>query len=186
MTDLTPLTALRDRDPRSARFGAVTLSEKSDLSLASLYIGAGRTKPHPFGLDLPDIGKISNAKDHSAFWVGPNQWMIERKSPSECDFAAEVKAQAPETAVTEQSDGFVCLELEAPEDAMTALLAKLINLDPHSLTPDTAVHTGLDHMTVFVLRRSVTRLDFIGMRSYADSLWHALATAAARMNNLDT
>ena len=41
--------------------------------------------------------------------------------------------------------------------------------------------SGLEHTSVFVIRRSPTGVAMLGMRSMAGSFWHALETAAARV-----
>ncbi len=120
---------------------------------------------------------------YGAFWIGPGQWMIEGQGRAESDFAAEVLAQAPGASVTEQTDGFAAIEITSSAGGapIAALIEKLANVDPRQLTPGTAMRTGLEHMTVFLIRRDEEKLAVIGMRSYADALWHALEVAATRL-----
>lgn len=184
MTDLYPVTALGGRAPRAARFGALTLSENSDLALASLALPSGQSAPMPFGLALPEVACAVAAGSYGAFWTGRDQWMIEAEGLAETDFAAALQAQAPGCAVTEQTDGFAAIEIAASAAApLEALLSKLVNLDPKTLGPGSCTRTGLEHMSVFLVRRSETRLAVIGMRSLAGALWHALSLAAHRLEN---
>ncbi|MBA84504.1 sarcosine oxidase subunit gamma [Thalassobius sp. S69A] len=180
MTDLTPITALGGPAARVASFGSVSLTENTGLALASL---AGAADVAPMGLDLPPVGGAVSAGGYGAFWTGPSQWMIEAAGRAETDFAAALQAQAPDCVVTEQTDGFVCFEITAPGAGLTGLLQKLVNLDPKTLGPGRAVRTGLEHMTVFLIRRSDTQLAVIGMRSLAETLWHALSVAARRLED---
>lgn len=183
MTDLAPLTALGQSEPRHARFGALTLAERPDIGLASLALRRGTAAPQPFGLTLPDPGCMASVQGVEAFWTGPDQWMIAAQGRAEEDFAAAVRQQAPGCSVTEQTDAWVVVEIvsEAGGAALLALAEKLVNLPPASLSPGRATRTGLHHMSVFVIRSGDTRLAVLGMRSAAESLWHALAAAAQRL-----
>ena len=185
MTDLIPLTALGAAAPRQAAIGALRLSENAGLALASLALRAGAPRPAPFGLDLPGPGGWTAGMGTAAFWTGPDQWMIEAEGRAHEDFARALAAEAPGCSVTEQTDGWVAIEIAsaAGPAPILRLLEKLVNLDPAGLGPGRATRTGLHHMSVFVLRRAPDRLAVLGMRSAAGSLWHALETAA---NNLRT
>lgn len=185
MTDLIPATALGDATPRSQDFGPLTLSESADLALASLALRKGQAAPMPFGLPLPGVGQAVTAGDVGAFWTGRDQWMIEAEGKAETDFAAALKAQAPGCSVTEQTDGFVAIEIVSQAGAapLEKLLTKLVNIDTQTLGPGRCARTGLEHMTVFLIRRSENRLAVIGMRSLAGSLWHALSVAARRLES---
>ncbi|MBN9888207.1 sarcosine oxidase subunit gamma [Salipiger abyssi] len=183
MTDLLPVTAMGDSAPRSESFGPLTLSENAGLALASLALRQGQDAPTPFGLTLPDVARAVTSGELGAFWTGRGQWMIEAEGKAESDFAAALKAEAPGCSVTEQTDGFVVFEVvsEAGTAPLEALMSKLVNIDPKTLGPGCCTRTGLEHMTVFLVRRSETRLAVIGMRSLAGSLWHALSQAAHRL-----
>lgn len=183
MTDLAPLTALGRTEPRRATYGALELRENADVGFASLALRGGQAAPTPFGLTLPDAGALTAGANVSAFWTGRGQWMIEGEGRATQDFAATVATEAPGCSVTEQTDGFAAIEIASNAAAapIDALLSKLVNIDPRRLAPGAATRTGLEHMTVFVLRRADDRLAVIGMRSLAGSLWHAIETAARRM-----
>lgn len=183
MPDLTPLTALGDPAPRSVTHGALTLTETPGLALASLALRRGTAEPAPFGLALPGPGRRVAGRGMAAFWTGPGQWMLEAEARAETDFAAEVAAACPGCSVTEQTDGFVAFEIASADGAVPigALLTKLVNLDAAAFAPGHAIRTGLEHMSVFVLRRDEGQLAVLGMRSAAGTLWHALETAARRL-----
>lgn len=183
MPDLKPTTALGGDTARSVTHGALTVAENADLALASLALRRDAAMPAPFGLALPGPGKWVRAGDVSALWSGPDQWLIEGHGEGETDFAATVVAQCPGCSVTEQTDGFAAFEIRssAGEAPILAVMAKCVNLDPVRLAPGMGSRTGLDHMSVFVIRRAPDHLAVLGMRSAAGSLWHALETAAARL-----
>jgi sarcosine oxidase subunit gamma len=109
--------------------------------------------------------------------------MVEAEGQAAEDFAREVQERAPGTSVTEQTDGWVAFEIASSKGAgpLKALIRKLVNLDADVFEPGHATRTGLEHMSVFVIRRAEDRLAVIGMRSSAGSLWHAITAAAARL-----
>ncbi len=185
MTDLTPITALGATVARAESFGALTITENAGLGLASLALRKGQSAPQPFGLPLPAVGKAVSMGDYAAFWTGRDQWMIEAADKAEVDFAALLKAEAPDCSVTEQTDGFTAFEISSTQGPapIEALMRKLVNIDPKAFGAGQATRTGLEHMTVFLIRRSDDHLAVIGMRTLAGSLWHALAVAARRLED---
>lgn len=183
VTDLAPLTALGADTARSARFGALTLAETPDMALASLAQRRDGDQPLPMGLRLPGPGGWVSGNGLAAFWTGPHQWMIEAEGRAEQDFARDLALAAPGCSVTEQTDGWVCFELTSDAGAapIRQIMAKLVNIDVDDFGPGRATRTGLEHQGVFLIRRADNRLAIWGMRSSAESLWHALATAARRL-----
>jgi heterotetrameric sarcosine oxidase gamma subunit len=183
VTDLIPTTALGATLARAQVFGALTLRENPGLALASLGVQRDAAQPVPMGLVLPGPGGWAAGQGISAFWTGPGQWMIEAEGRAEEDFAGALQATVPEAAVTEQTDGFVVFELTSTAGGapICAMLEKLVNLDAQAFAPGAATRTGLEHMSVFVIRRAEHQCAVIGMRSFAGSLWHALSTAAERL-----
>lgn len=87
--------------------------------------------------------------------------------------------------MADQTGGFVVINVTGQKDTLKTRLTKLLNIDPHALTAGCAVRTGLDHMTVFVLRQNDTTLTALGMRSFATSLWQSLTTACAQFGHDD-
>ncbi|WP_442772761.1 sarcosine oxidase subunit gamma [Paenirhodobacter enshiensis] len=184
MSELTALTALGATEPRIEHHGAVSLRENAGLALASVAVlGRDGAQPLPFGLRLPEPGHWVAGQGVSAFWTGPGQWMIEAEGRAEEDFARDVKAHAPGCAVSEQTDGWVAIEIASTEGAapIEALLERLVNVDLGAFGPGSATRTGLEHMSVFVIRRAADRVAILGMRSSAGSLWHAISVAASRL-----
>lgn len=183
MSDLKPTTALGGDKVRAVAHGALAIEENAGLALASLALRRSTAQPSPFGLTLPGVGKWARKDDISALWTGPGQWLIEGHGHAEGDFAADVASACPLCSVTEQTDGFAAFEIRssAGEAPILALMTKLVNLDPARLGLGEASRTGLEHMSVFVIRRAPDHLAVLGMRSAAGTLWHALETAAARL-----
>lgn len=183
MPDLAPTTAFGRTDARRRRFGPVVLSENVTLGLASVAIPRDAAPPSLKSLQLPGPGAWVGGADASAFWIAPNQWMVEAPDGTETDLEVDLRAAVPDAAVTGQTDGWVVLEIvsDAGPRPLEHILEKLVNLDLDRLTPGSATRTGLEHMSVFVIRRSPTTMAVLGMRSAADSLWHALEVAVSRV-----
>lgn len=181
MPDLAPVTALGGPHPADRRFGAVRITEASDVALASLALRRGAGRPSPLGLQLPEPGRCTEGQGVRAFWTGPDQWMVEAPGRAEEDFAADLSAASPGCSVTEQTDGWTVFEVSADTEAtLQRLLEKLVNIDLAAFDTGAATRTGLHHTSVFLIRRSPERVGIIGMRSLAAELWHALEENAAR------
>ncbi|RUX34906.1 sarcosine oxidase subunit gamma [Mesorhizobium sp. M4A.F.Ca.ET.050.02.1.1] len=183
MTDLNALTALGAAHPRSVSFAALDIRENPELALASLSLRRGSAKPVPFGLHLPEPGHWVAGQGMAAFWVGLDQWMIEAEGRAEENFAAHLRHAAPDCSVTEQTDGWIAFEIVSRSGTalLESLLSKLVNIDLADFGPGRATRTGLEHMSCCVIRRSETLVALLGARSFAASLWHALDTAARRL-----
>jgi heterotetrameric sarcosine oxidase gamma subunit len=183
VTDLAAVTALGATIAREVTFGALTLRENDGLALASLALRTGAARPSPMGLDLPEPGCCCASQGLAAFWMAPGQWMIEAEGRAQEDFAKEVLPYADGCSVTEQTDGWVCFEISSAAGAVPIynLLEKMVNIDLSAFPPGRATRTCFEHIAVFVIRRAEDRVAMIAMRSAALSLWHAVATAAARM-----
>jgi heterotetrameric sarcosine oxidase gamma subunit len=168
--DLTPLSPFGLTSPRHVTHGPVSLSEVSGLALSSVALLQGAEPPQPFGLTLPEVGGLVQQGGALAFWTAPAQWMLA------CPDGATVAAAG--CAVTDQTDGWVTLDLRAPDAApLNRVLEKLVNLDLRAFTAGQARRTGLAHLSVFVLRMDPAFVRILGPRSAAGTLWHALETA---------
>lgn len=180
MTNLIPTYALGDT-PQTAQFGGLTLRENPQIGLAALALRRGSAQPAPFGLRLPGPGGFIEQNKFAAFWTGPDQWMVAGAKKAEEDFAAQLRAQAPACSITEQTDAWVGIDIRSDQPSdLHRVLEKTINTDLASFVPGSALRTGLEHLSVYVLYRSDTEISVLGMRSAAGSLWYALTRAAER------
>lgn len=183
MTDLLAITALGEFSPYEFQIGALIIRENSELALASLSVGRGQGARTILGTSLPDVGRWQSGPEVSAFWTAPNQWFIEGQGRAHEDFAAIVKAAAPDCSVTEQTDGWVAFEVYSNGGfkPLEGLLEKLVNIDLDGFKVGTALRTGLHHMSVYLIRRGDTHVTILGMRTYAAALCHALESTAVRL-----
>ncbi len=184
MHDLIATTALGEAGPRADRFEGLSIAENPDFALVSVAArldrqeGLSAAMKKAFGLALPDVG-LSRAKGAlSAFWTGPDQWMIEAPHDSHEDLAAQLGAALGENAsVVEQNDGWVRFDIEGPR--ASDMFERLCPLDTRRMQPDAVSRTSIEHLGCFVLRRDAGEaFSVLGPRSSAGSLHHALCTAA--------
>ena len=179
---LIPRTPLGGAEPRIDRIGAVTITERVDMALASLACRLGRETPFTeaarqlFGLELPAPERVTANGDWTALWTGPQQWLIEAPFATHEDIAAILKTGFGDTAsITEQTDGWVRFDLTGPE--VWAVLERLTPIDTRKMREDSIRRSVLEHLGCFVIRRA-GGFSVLGPRSSARSLHHALAAAA--------
>ncbi|MEY8880841.1 sarcosine oxidase subunit gamma [Donghicola sp. XS_ASV15] len=181
MTDLIPITALGSQSAQQVSFGALTISEEPELGIASFTLRAGHDAPIVCGMTLPEVGKLTQKGGDFAFWSAPNQWMIIGAGQGTGDFAAKIKAKAPDATVSDQTDGFASFSIRGDQEKLEQMMTKLVNLPPDAYAVGCATRTGMEHMTVFLVREDESSLLVLGPRSFAGSIWHALGTAARRL-----
>ncbi len=182
--DLAPLTALGGGAPRVDTIGALTITERPDVALASVAVRRGRDDAFAeaardlIGAPWPEAAMSSGSGPVRAFWTAPGQWMVEAPFATHEDIAARLKARLVEAAsVTEQTDGWVVLDVSGP--TVNGLFARLCPLDLEVLPNGATNRTLLHHMGCFVLVRAAgTLVTVLGPRSSAGSLHHALTEAA--------
>ena len=178
MHDLTPLNALGRATPATATNGGVTLKEVPEVALASVAARLGREADTAAALQTltgapaPGPGQFTGDA-LIAFWMGPDQFMIEAPFDSHEDIAAHVKnALGDAASVTEQTDGWTRFDIWG--DRTGRVFELLCPLDLRRMTPGAAQRTRIHHLGCFVLRRTPDRFSVYGPRASAGSLWHAL------------
>lgn len=178
---LRPRSALGRSFLAADTIGPVTITESTDWALASLAPRRGREaelaeRAGTAGLPLPRPGQAAGGQPWSAFWAGPDIWLIEAPLATHDDIVAVLAPIVADTAsLTEQTDAWVRLELAG---ALPPLLERLCNLDLARFPPGSATRTVIEHVGVHAIRRAPDRLTLLGPRSSAGSLHHALLAAA--------
>ena len=183
MHDLQPITALWGASPVVKRFEGLTISECPDWALASLHARRGKedacatAAANFLGFALPPVAQSASQGVFTAFWAGPQQWMIEAPHASHEDLASQVVQAVGENAsVTEQNDAWVRFDLEGPRCA--DVLERLSNADTRTMEQGHATRTQIEAMGVFLICRSKgTHFSVIAPRSSAESMHDALLTA---------
>lgn len=181
MHDLVAIAALGGAEPRVDTIAGVTCTEVPGVALASVAARMGEEANCIKALgDLieapaPDVGRWAGATV-SAFWAGPDQWMVEAPFESHEDLPRQAKAAMGGTAsVTEQTDGWARFDLSG--NNISSVLELLCQLDLRKIDPGSAERCSIHHIGCFVLCRTPEHFSIYGPRSSAGSLHHAIATA---------
>jgi sarcosine oxidase subunit gamma len=179
--DFHALTPLGGSEPRVTRHKDMVLSEITDQSLASVAARLGKEDSAAklvadfIKAPAPTPGTFAGEVT-SAFWMGPDQWMVSAPYDAHPDLAADLLALTKEPiSVTEQTDGWCRFDLSG--DDIVAVCEILCAVDLRSGQVGDATRTTIDHLGCFVIRREAGKLTVIGPRSSAASLHHAIVTA---------
>ncbi len=179
---LKPLTALGNDAPEVLTFGTFIITERFDVALASVALRRGREKDlakaaKSLGLPLPPASMATGGSTFSAFWMTPEMWMVEAAFATHDDIAGHLKLALGEAAsVTEQTDAWVRFDISAVN--LTPLMERLSNLDLTTLPDGFASRTVIEHLGVYLIKRSDTEITLYGPRASAKSLVHALEVTA--------
>lgn len=177
---LKPITPLGADSPASVTIGPATLTEVVDTALASLAARLGQTiheAAKAAGIPLPAPGRAEQAAPYSAFWLGPDQWMLEAPFATHEDITAILKPVFGETAsLTEQTDAWARFDVTG--DRLPALFERLCNFDLAHQGAGYATRTMLEHLGCYIIVRTANHISVLGPRSSAASLFQALTTAA--------
>ncbi len=174
---LKPLTALGHVAPQIDTIGPVTIAENTSVALASLATRRGReadvaTAAKTLNITLPKPGQASE----TGLWLAPDQWLIEAPFATREDITAYLKPAFKDAAsISEQTDAWVRFDLTGPN--LHAMFEILCNLDTRTMQPGHATRTVIEHLGSYVICRA-DHFTILGPRSSAQSLHHALITAA--------
>lgn len=181
MHDLIAITPLGATRPRIDNHGPVTLTEVTDRALASVAARFGQEAQTSaliaalIGTPAPGPARMGGAT-LTAFWMGPDQWMLSAPVETHEDLAEQVKAQAKgASSVTDQTGAWCRFDLSG--DGLAEVLERLTNANTRAFTGGEAQRAAVEHMGCFLLCHSPRHISVIGPRSSAGSLHHALLTA---------
>ncbi|MFP7674854.1 sarcosine oxidase subunit gamma [Marivita sp. S0852] len=182
MHDLRPITPLGGTEPRQDIVGPVTVTEVTSVALASVAARLGREDATRSGLAkvlnvaAPDTSRCDGGDTFSAFWTGPDQWMIEAPIETHEDLAKHVlKTLGSDASVTEQTDAWCRFDLKGRD--LASVLERLCPANVRAWTGGEVQRSSIDHLGCFVIFRDTETISIIGPRSSAGSLHHALLTA---------
>lgn len=179
---LAAMSPLGGATPFAETIGALRITERMDVALASLAVRRGceealAAAAAALGLPLPGPARREAGPVLAAFWTAPGQWFVEAPYASHADIVAALRpALGAAAALTEQTDGWVRLELGAAD--LAPLLERLCNLDFRAAPDGFATRTVIEHVGVYLLRHGAGEVTLLGPRSSAGSLLHAITTAA--------
>lgn len=182
MGNLAALTPLGHAEPQVDTIGPVTIAEIINVGLASLAARLGREAEVTevaagLGLPLPGPGLHQDGASFAAFWLGPQQWMVEAPLAVQDDLASHLReAMGSAASVTEQTDAWARFDVTAPD--VPLFFERLCAFDLRGSAPNAATRSVIDHLGCYLIRRTPGLISVLGPRSSAHSLHHALTTAA--------
>ncbi|MEP5153460.1 sarcosine oxidase subunit gamma [Planktotalea sp.] len=183
MHSLTAITPLGGTSARVDTIGDLTLTENIDLALASVHARLCHEEACKEKLNaqlnaaVPEVGKAVFADPLSAFWTGPDQWMLSAPFESHETIALDL---APVFAgigsVTEQTDAWASFDLTG--QSVEAAMELLCGINMRSFGPADVQRTSIHHLGCFVLHLEAAQgLRIMGPRASAGSVHHAIITA---------
>lgn len=110
MASLMALTALGAREPAQVTRGGLTITERTDVALASVAARKGRmvelaTAAQGAGVPLPDPARHQAGAPYGAFWVAPDMWLVEAPFATHELIADLLRSALGDAAsITEQTD----------------------------------------------------------------------------------
>jgi sarcosine oxidase subunit gamma len=182
VANLQPLTALGRRDATTVTHGPLTITERTDVALASVATRKGRATDlakaaEKAGIPLPGPSSHLEGAPYSAFWTTPEMWFVEAPYATHELIADLLKSALGDAAsITEQTDAWVAFDLEALD--LTPLLERLCNVDFPNVPTGYTTRTVMEHLGVYLIKHGQGTARIYGPRSSAESLLHAIETAA--------
>jgi sarcosine oxidase subunit gamma len=182
VASLQPLTALGKREATAVTQGPLTITERCDVALASVAARKGRmadlaAAAKKTGVPLPDAARHLTGSPYNAFWTAPEMWFVEAPFATHELIADLLKSALGDAAsVTEQTDAWVIFDLSALD--LAPILERLCNVDFPAVATGYATRTLVEHLGVYLIKHGPGAARIYGPRSSAESLLHALETAA--------
>jgi sarcosine oxidase, subunit gamma len=181
---LKPRLSLSGAAPRVDLFDGLSITENGDRALASLAGRRGRADDLDrackdlFGVALPGPGRAASGQTYTVTWTGPEQWFVEAPFATHEDIARILKDKLRDAAsVTEQTDGWVRFDVIGPRAC--DVFERLCALNVRRMQTGDTSRTLIEHLGCLVIcRKQSLEFSVLGLRSAADSLHHAMVTAA--------
>lgn len=163
--------------------GPNRITERSDLALISVAVpldGAERLAQalhDAWGLTMPTARLSSQATDLRAILSAPDQLLLLFPHDG-ADAEAHVQSQLKGAGyTTDQTDGWVMLELSGPDTLSALERICPIDLDTSGFPSGAFARTVMEHMGALVLRLEDDRLLLMSASSSAASFLHAVETS---------
>ena len=181
---LKAISPLGGHEPQVDAFTGLLIREVTDRALASLGARQGQEEAMKsaaegfLGGALPEPASWNEAGVFSAWWMGPDLWMVSAPHDTHELMAGELKEAVGEAgSVVEQTDGWCRFDMEGPR--CFDVLERLCNANVRAGKRGDATRTSMEHLGVFLLCQTPGQgYSIIGPRSSAGSLHHALVAAA--------
>lgn len=129
----------------------------------------------PLGLSFPAPNRVTMADDARLIWTGRGQAMLMGVAPPALGHAA---------AVTDQTDGWICLSLTGPRADQALMRLVPLDLRATAMPAGATARSGLNHMPLILVRADDGFL-ILTFRSMARSAWHELHDVLRHMDARD-
>ncbi|MBR9863584.1 MAG: sarcosine oxidase subunit gamma [Rhodobacteraceae bacterium] len=180
MLELTPKPAI---DTPDQTIGTVTIALTDGVALASVAARKGQLAACEKVLSarlgaVPPVGRAVDGTGETCFWTGPEQWMVSAPEDGQHVLADQWKdALGDAASVTEQSGGWVVFDVRGA--GMPAMCELLCSVPVRRMETGDVQRTMIHQTGCFVICREAGRhIRILGPRASAQSLHHALITAA--------
>lgn len=171
----------------SAANGQLRITERGQLGYVNVrgdpsdtgFVAAVRGV---LGFDLPVVpNTVSEGGAHTAFWLGPNEWLVVTAPLAERGTANGLRTAlaAQFAAVTEVGGGMTCLRLQgAPARALLERECPL-DLHPREFPVGRCAQSHVAKAPILLRALAEDSLDIFVRRSFADYLWALLTDLGA-------
>jgi len=162
------------------RIGDNRIVECADLALVSVARPLGdkgaleAALRAGFSLALPEPGRSVATDETRAVWMAEDQTMLILGN-GDADAEARVQSALKDAGyTTDQTGGWVILEVSGPDTLSALERICPIDLDASSFPDDAAARTLMEHLSVLLIHLGPERFWLTGASSSAASLAHAL------------
>ncbi len=188
MHSLKAITPLGSTEPRVSTFPELVIAEVVDRALASLSKRLGHEAEFTtragdlFEFELPQPGRAEIGSTFSAFWIGPDSWMVDAAYATHDSPASNIKLTFGEAAsVVDQTDGWCRFDVTGA--LVFDLFERLCNVDILAMQPGSATRCSIHHIGCYLWCRDAGgEFSVLGPRSSAGSLHHALVEIAQTLS----
>lgn len=158
------------------------IRERGDLAIVSVAASneeaLAAALKDGWGLDLPGARGATTAGDVRAIRTGPDQIFLIFEAFAGADAERIVRERvAAEGYTTDQTDGWVALEISGPDTIAALERICPIDLNPQVFPDGAAARTVMEHMGVLILRLRAERVLLLSARSSGRSFLHAVETS---------
>lgn len=134
------------------------------------------------GFKLPTKALTSKeGKLYSAYWVGPDEWIIYTPEDGETALEAGLRDKLGDipSQVVNVSDYYVTMRLSGPAAREVIKKGSPLDLHPRSFTTGQCTGTRFAHATIFLIQRDDQPTYDVQVRwSFAEYLWNYFTEAA--------
>jgi sarcosine oxidase subunit gamma len=179
--------AVPGRIGRSAGVAGVTISERTDLGLATVMVRKGRqadlaaAAERTYGVALPSGSRLATGPKVGFIGTGPGQWFAVSESLRNGELGRDLGEKfAGLASISDQSDGRAVVRISGPKARDVLAKGLPIDLDPRVFKPGDAATSLVSYIGVQLWQVDETpTYDIAVFRGFAESFWGWLTASAA-------